>query len=323
MDRKQLSHKIYELIEDVHHDKVIVANKTYAVNALTLLRDALLDLDAMYSMAKDLSAEQLVLMKQQIEKEEFSGPLHAEYHKIAGRYRSALIALHQQSKRFLNSSSYVLVSFTPHGIALKTGSFGKQYSSAQKIDLSKLDNRTKKLIKLIIKRGPKLEEHNNHRDQFIEHTVPARSRRQVRPAVSAEGMSYLQDKQSPGGPTPPLFIEGKLIKSMPGWAQVEQKDTAGNKNLIYILHVQTMMVPLTQNTFVTGYVVVPPPEDKDHFADHEPHTHHFLSEGEGIGELSPDNRHEIVVQKAVEELVRDYYGYVKALLDIIKTNPVI
>ena len=50
--------QLHDLVEDISTERVQVANREYARNALQLLRDALLDLNALHVLVHDLIAKQ-------------------------------------------------------------------------------------------------------------------------------------------------------------------------------------------------------------------------------------------------------------------------
>ena len=105
---EKLSSDIYDLIEDVAAEKVVVHNKRITMNSLHLLRDALIDLRYTYLTIERLTKERDTLLEAQVKAKDFGGDLHAQYHDVSGQLRAARVAMLQQGKRVLNAASHVL-----------------------------------------------------------------------------------------------------------------------------------------------------------------------------------------------------------------------
>lgn len=319
---EELSTKIYNLIEDVATDKVLVHDKTKALNSLYLLRDSVIDLRYAHSLVEQLGEERVRLMQQQVDKEEFTGELHDKYHEVSGQLRSSLIAIFQQGKRTLNNSSHVLASFLPHGVAIKVGSFGRQFESAQKIDAAKLDTRSAVLINNILQEGPKLEIHNDARDMYIEHATPATSVQQRRPLHTGKGLNFMKEKPEFTGIQERL-LTGMVRTAMPDFVLLGTKRPSGGEELrTYYVHVGLQLVPVQKGIVRSSYIMHPPEADPDHFKKIEPHTHAFTvnaNEDSDI-EATIDHSVEITELAKVEEMVKDYCKYVDNLLDAAKLN---
>lgn len=313
---EKLSSIIYDLIEDVSHDKVTVHNKTVALNSLHLLRDSLIDLRYAYSLAKELREERLDLMKQQVEQKKFSGELHEQYHETSGQLRAVSITILQLGKRVLNSSSYVLASFVPHGVAIKNGSFGKQYESAKKLDISKLDTRSKALIKNLLANGAKLEIYNDTRDNYIEHVKPATIAQQQRPMHTGTGVNYTKEKPEFAGIQERL-LSGMVREAMPGYILIGEKDSQGNEVRTYHVHVKHSLAPLRERILRSVYTLSSPDDDPDHFKKLEPHSHAFTID-DSDDEVATDYSMEITKLASVDALIKDYCGYIKRMLSVIR-----
>lgn len=316
---EKLSSTIFDLVESVSSDKIVVHNKALALNSLYLLRDALIDLRYAHSLVKQLSKKRNDLMEQQVDQENFAGDLHEAYHEAAGQLRASIVAIFQLGKRTLNSSSYVLASFIPHGVAVKDGSFGRQYSSAQRLDLTKLDKRSKALIKNLLANGAKLEVHNDARDMYFEHTKPATKAQQRRPVHTGAGISFMQEKPEFTGIQERLY-SGMVRRADTDFVVLGEKDANGKEVRTYHVHIGHHLVPTGKNIVRSAFLMRPPDYDPDHFKKLEPHSHSFTKtdDDEDIGTSGEDYSIEITELATVEDMISDYCDYIESLLAVIK-----
>ncbi len=313
---EKLSVSIYDLIEDVAANRVVARNKTVTMNSLYLLRDALIDLRYTYKSITVLDKQREELMVAQMEARDFGGQLHAQYHDTSGQLRAARVALLQQGKRVLNVSSHVLASMLPHAVRIKDGSFGRQYNSALGLDMSKLDRRSKRLIQNLIVYGPKLEIHNNNRDQYVEHSTPATLAEQPRPAHGTTGLHYMK-RRSGFEDVEEMLLGGMVREAMPGYVLIGEPNPKGSKELLtYHIHINHYMVPMTAQIMRSAFLKAPPPQNPTHFKTLEPHTHHFTHPDSGDNDRDTSNDYGIEITELASnrEMVRDYCEYIRKLL---------
>jgi len=316
---EKLSSTIYDLVDEVSADKVAVHDKTLASNSLYLLRDSLIDLRYAYSLVKDLSDKRIKLMEQQVEQENFAGDLHEAYHEASGQLRASTVAIFQLGKRTLNSSSYVLASFLPHGVAVKEGSFGRQYTSVQKLDISKLDKRSKALVKNLLANGARLEVHNDARDMYVEHTKPATKAQQRRPVHTGAGINYMKVKAEFIGIQERLY-SGMVRRADTDFVVLGEKDAKGNEVRTYHVHIGHHLVPIGKDIVRSAFIMRPPDYDPDHFKKLDPHSHSFTKtdDDDDIGKAGEDYAVEITELATVENMVSDYCDYIEEMLAVIK-----
>ncbi len=316
---EKLSTTIYDLVEEVSADKLAVHDKTPALNSLYLLRDSLIDLRYAHSLVKELSDKRIKLMEQQLEQENFAGDLHEAYHEASGQLRASTVAIFQLGKRTLNSSSYVLAGFLPHGVAVKEGSFGRQYSSVQKLDISKLDKRSKALVKNLLAKGAKLEVHNDARDMYVEHTKPATKVQQRRPVHTGTGINYMKEKTEFTGIQEHLY-SGMVRRADTDFVVLGEKDAKGNEVRTYHVHIGHRLVPIGKNVVRSAFLMKPPDYDPDHFKKLEPHSHSFTKtdNDDDIGTAGEDYSIEITELATVEDMIGDYCDYIEKMLAVVK-----
>lgn len=320
MERSEkLSSTIFDLVDKVSDDEITVHNKTAALNSLYLLRDALIDLRYAYSLVRDLSGQRNTLMEQQVDEENFAGDLHEAYHKVSGQLRASTVAIFQLGKRTLNSSSYVLASFLPHGVAVKEGSFGRQYTSVQKLDLTKLDKRSKALVNNLLTNGARLEIHNDARDMYVEHTKPATKARQRRPVHTGAGISFMQEKAEFIGIKERLY-SGMVRRADTDFVLLGEKDANGKEVRTYHVHIGHHLVPIDKNIVRSAFLMRPPDYDPDHFKKLEPHSHSFTKtdDDDNIGTAGEDHSIEITELASVDDMISDYCDYIEKMLAVIK-----
>lgn len=114
----------YDPMGDLEAGRVKTANDLYAMNAWHLLRDAVLDLNALHVLVHDLIEQQAELLKLQIEERIFHGPDHAHYRRNSSQICAVNSSCHQLAKRLPDQCAYVTDAFLVHGTPLRCGSFG-------------------------------------------------------------------------------------------------------------------------------------------------------------------------------------------------------
>lgn len=267
--------QLHDLVEDISTEQVQVANREYARNALHLLRDALLDLNALHVLVHDdLITKQRGLIDVQIEERIFHGPNHAAYHRNGAQIRAVIGSGHQHAKRLLNQCAYVTDAFVAHGSVLRSGSFGRQYASLPRLDRSKItDARSHALVALLEERGPALEIGNNYRDDYIEHVKPQRTGMQIRPATSGPTVSHHE------APTI-QEVDGHVEQIEPGWVHMRDRSDTGVLLDIFYIHAKGAFkehLPPSDETFL-GVLLESDIMTRGHFRHTEYHMHTWVKQ---------------------------------------------
>ncbi len=287
-----------------------VNHKQYTLNALHVLRDSFLDLQGMYSLVVDLSARRDSLQHDLLVTRRFGGTRHRDYHRCSGQLRSAQLSSCQLGKRFINDSSNVVGSFTPHGIPLKCGSFGRQYNSVKNLT-SLPPAPTGSMIRLLQRSGAALELHNNRRDQFIEHVKPSRVDAQSRPIVTASGVDCRREK----GPYEIDVANRQILSEGDSWVSLSESVGKWTGERI-IAHVSVVTTADSRKVLR----LQPPSDLPDHFLETEPHTHEVASVDDDVQLQYTDVSGTTVGSLDISAMVNDYCTYVLGLLAIINAS---
>jgi hypothetical protein len=294
--------QICRLLDDIGAERSDVRHQLKALNALHLLRDALLDAEGIASLLVAAAAHRIELERRQIERMVFHGSLHDEYHDAARQVRAAAGAGIAQAKRLLNQTADVVDAFVAHGTTLRCRSFGSQVTSLAGVPLHGFDSRTDSIIALLRQRGPELDASTAFRDKFLEHAHPLRDRQQPRPASGYTALGFKED-----GTGDEMALED-VVQSDFNWVKFVRQGQ-GSESTYVVAHV----VIAGSRPGLAEVVRLDHEGLTGHFPSNDPHRHIFqLDAQHSQSELV----NAVVGQSDLAQVQGAAVGYVADLLDV-------